>query len=446
MTSPLAQGLKTRCAVLGIPCAPLGDGGLPPHCVLIDAGDDALVADLSGFPEDSRQRMGLVLTQYADDLRKSTQDALAIEGFSRQLSQSYEEVNLVYRLAKLLTSTGDERTAVQTMCDELRATLHYGWLAVRFDAGPAVLAALRGVLLASGDLPCTRQQLADRCRTLDPTVAGRVLTTNADAFAESAGTEVLAERIGPAGESIGILLAGGRRGDDPDVTSSELQLVEATANFLGLFHQNAFRFAEQRQQFLGTLHALSAAVDAKDPYTHGHSERVGLLASRMAARLGWDEDKVEAVRVAGLLHDIGKIGVPESVLRKPSRLTDDEFGQIKQHPATGHRILADLPSLTFHLPGVLHHHERWDGRGYPDRLVGEQIPMVARLLAFADTFDAMSSSRAYRKGMDRETVLGEIRKASGTQFDPALVDAFVTMDFTEFDKMLAVQEPQTIAA
>src|SRR5262249_50759563 len=157
----------------------------------------------------------------------------------------------------------------------------------------------------------------------------------------------------------------------------------------------------------------TASIDAKDRYTRGHSERVGLMASKMAEVLGLDKKLVEQYRIAGLVHDVGKIGVPEAVLTKPGRLTDEEFEQIKLHPRIGHNILKDIPSLEPVLPGVLWHHERWDGRGYPDKIAGEQIPLIARVLALADTFDAMSSNRSYRPALPRPRVLEEIRKCGG---------------------------------
>ncbi|HEX8324432.1 MAG TPA: HD-GYP domain-containing protein [Tepidisphaeraceae bacterium] len=403
--------------------------------VLPDA-HGVVVADLAAsvLP---REQLIAILTQYHTDLLRAAKDAEAIEGFSEQLSQSYEQVNLIFRMAKLLTSSGDPRQVVQTMCEELRDTLHYGWLSMMFAKGDAVLPSLRDAALHSGRLPCSEAEMVDKALTLNPTESGRVILPAQNELAALSGSELLAERVMHDGTPIGILVAGNREGDDPDVTSNELQLVEAAAGFFELFHENAFRFAQQRQQFLGTLHALSAAVDAKDPYTHGHSARVGLLASQLAEKLSFAADQVEMIRVAGLLHDIGKIGVPEAVLRKPAKLDDAEFALIQQHPEIGYHILKDLPSLSFHLPGVLHHHERWDGRGYPHKLAGEQIPVIARMLAFADTFDAMSSSRSYRHGMERSRVLAEIRKSGGTQFDPAMVEPFLSLDFTKFDRMLA---------
>jgi HD-GYP domain-containing protein (c-di-GMP phosphodiesterase class II) len=205
---------------------------------------------------------------------------------------------------------------------------------------------------------------------------------------------------------------------------------------LGVFHENLARFAEQQEMFLGTLRALTASIDAKDRYTRGHSERVGLMASKMASAMGLEKNTIEQYRIAGIVHDVGKIGVPEHVLAKPGRLTAEEFDLIKLHPGIGHNILKDIPALQQVLPGVLWHHERWDGRGYPDKLVGNNIPVIARVLALADTFDAMSSNRSYRPALPRAKVLDEIRQSAGTQFDPQLAPLFVTLDFSEFDYTL----------
>jgi HD-GYP domain-containing protein (c-di-GMP phosphodiesterase class II) len=188
--------------------------------------------------------------------------------------------------------------------------------------------------------------------------------------------------------------------------------------------------------FLGTLEALTASIDAKDRYTCGHSERVAHLTRALAETLGQDEATLKRMHIAGLVHDVGKIGVPESVLLKPGRLTEEEFAWIRLHPEMGFRILKDIPQLNDVLPGVLHHHERWDGRGYPHGLAGEDIPLIARLIALADSFDAMSSSRTYRKAMSRSTVLEEIRRNAGTQFDPDLVPAFVSLNFSEYDRLV----------
>jgi HD-GYP domain-containing protein (c-di-GMP phosphodiesterase class II) len=149
--------------------------------------------------------------------------------------------------------------------------------------------------------------------------------------------------------------------------------------------------------------------------------------------MGLPEERVRRVHIAGLLHDVGKIGVPEAVLCKPGRLTDEEFAWIRRHPEIGHGILKDIPQLADILPGVLHHHERMDGRGYPAGLKGDGIPLLARVIAVADTFDALSSTRSYRSARPRP----EIARSAGTQLDPAVAAVLPTIDLAEFDRMLA---------
>jgi diguanylate cyclase (GGDEF)-like protein len=176
-----------------------------------------------------------------------------------------------------------------------------------------------------------------------------------------------------------------------------------------------------------TIQALAAAVDAKDPYTQGHSQRVATYARDLARAIGLSEEMIELIYITGTLHDVGKIGVPDAILKKPGRLDDDERAIMETHPVLGEVIVRKVPRLASTLPGVRNHHERWDGKGYPDHLTGEKIPHMARILAVADTFDAMTSDRPYRKGLAWEVALAEIAKGAGTQFDPALASAFVEL-------------------
>jgi HD-GYP domain-containing protein (c-di-GMP phosphodiesterase class II) len=195
-------------------------------------------------------------------------------------------------------------------------------------------------------------------------------------------------------------------------------------------------YEDMHAMFLGMLHALTSAIDAKDSYTHGHTERVAKLSHMLAEAAGLDRETVERVYISGLVHDVGKIGVPESVLCKPGKLTDDEFGLIKMHPEIGARILQDIRQMQDLLPGVMHHHERWDGNGYPHGLAEKDIPLFGRLIGLADAFDAMISTRTYRSAMDLDTVLGEIRRCAGTQFDPELAEVFLQLDFQPFFHLL----------
>jgi HD-GYP domain-containing protein (c-di-GMP phosphodiesterase class II) len=173
------------------------------------------------------------------------------------------------------------------------------------------------------------------------------------------------------------------------------------------------------------LDALVTAVDKRDRYTRKHSEDVTDYSLMIAEELGLSEDTTRTLRVAGLLHDLGKIGIPDAILRKPGRLTDEEHEVMKQHPVLGWLIVSAIPSLSETLPAIRHHHERYDGRGYPDALSGEEIPLLGRLMAVADAFSAMTTDRPYRKGMACEDAIAELRRGRGSQWDPELVDAFL---------------------
>lgn len=180
--------------------------------------------------------------------------------------------------------------------------------------------------------------------------------------------------------------------------------------------------------FLASMQSLAELLEVKDPYTHGHSVRVSRHSAKIARELGCDAAFVAQITLGGTVHDIGKIGVRESVLNKPGALTDEEYQHIMTHPMVGWRILS--PLLSDHpvaLNVVRHHHERWDGRGLPDGLAGEQIPIEARIAAVADTFDAMTSRRPYRPGASADAALGELKRCSGAQFDPRAVEAFARL-------------------
>jgi diguanylate cyclase (GGDEF)-like protein len=174
-----------------------------------------------------------------------------------------------------------------------------------------------------------------------------------------------------------------------------------------------------------TLDALVTAVDNRDRYTRKHSEDVCEYSMMIARELGWSEETLRTLRIAGLLHDLGKIAIPDSILRKPGALTDDEYEIMKQHPVLGWLIVSAIPSLSETLPAIKHHHERWDGRGYPDGLAGEDIPELGRLMAVADAFSAMTTDRPYRKGMPVQEAVKRLRDGMGTQFDPDMAQAFV---------------------
>lgn len=213
--------------------------------------------------------------------------------------------------------------------------------------------------------------------------------------------------------------------DGSDFTQQDLELAIQLANIAAAAIENAELHDQLQSLFLSTVSALANSIDARDPYTKGHSERVTAYAVMIAEGLDLGPDELELLRYAGLLHDIGKIRIRDHILHKPGRLTDLEFTEMKKHPEYGVEIMQPVNAFKHILPAMLHHHERFDGRGYPHGLAGNDIPLTARILCVADCFDAMTSDRPYRKGMPVADAVAELAKNKTTQFDPQLVDIFL---------------------
>lgn len=194
------------------------------------------------------------------------------------------------------------------------------------------------------------------------------------------------------------------------------------------------------QAYLDMVQTLRYTVEAKDSYTRGHSDRVSEYSVLIGEKLGLSAEQIKTLRIGGLFHDIGKIGIPDSILLKPAKLTDEEYSQIKNHPSIGAHILGSAAIFQDIIPIVKHHHERYDGNGYPSKLKGEEIPYLARIAAVADTFDAMTSRRSYRGPIDVEHVKEEIKRCEGTQFDPQIAEVFLEMLNNNFAKIQEIQE------
>jgi putative nucleotidyltransferase with HDIG domain len=240
---------------------------------------------------------------------------------------------------------------------------------------------------------------------------------------------VLSVPVESNNELLGVLYldAPGREGV---FTEEDLHFVSGIASVAGVAMTNAQALdavrstgQELNRAYLSMLAVLANAIEARDHYTIGHTWRVARFAQAIARRLGWNEPKINEIEVGGVLHDIGKIGVPDSILTKAGPLTPEEEEQMKLHPEIGARMLRDVPSLRHVLPYVLHHHECYDGDGYPHRLAEEAIPIEARLLSVADALDAMTSDRPYRAGLEADSAMREIMESSGSQFDPVIVEA-----------------------
>ena len=238
--------------------------------------------------------------------------------------------------------------------------------------------------------------------------------------------DTIAMPLKPRDKLLGIMQVANKRGNF-SYRPEDLDLLKILGSQVGFVIQNADLFNNLQRAYIDTLSALTSAIDAKDSYTRGHSERVTELSLRLAEEIGLAGEEIEKIKLGGLLHDIGKIGIPEGILNKPGRLNDEEFEIIKSHPDLGLHILGKVEFLESIVPIIRHHHERYDGKGYPDGLKGEVIPLLARVVSVVDTFDAMTTDRPYRKAMTLDEALKEIERCSGSQFDPEIAAHFIRM-------------------
>ena len=393
------------------------------------------VLDAARMSRAESERTLTMLRWMQEDLVAYAKGQTALESFTQQLSDSYETINTVYEIGRSMTGLSEPERFVDAVIDRVHKTLEFGWVAALLMRGENNEDTR---LCVSGSPGCDHDTLRRVISTLGQKHGDEpcLISSPEGDQPERLGPQIVTRTVGRDGKVFGLLAAGSKGGIDPQVSSYETLLLDAAGGFLGAFLENVDLYEDQERTLLGTVQAMTAAIDAKDRYTCGHSERVAYLSAQIARIAGLDETQCERIHVAGLVHDVGKIGVAERVLCKPGRLTDDEFAQIREHPVIGHRILAGIPALKDILPGVLHHHERIDGRGYPHGLAGDEIPLMARIIGVADTFDAMSSTRSYRPAMNREKVLAELQRSAGSQLDERLVEAFLTLDLSEYDRMV----------
>lgn len=228
------------------------------------------------------------------------------------------------------------------------------------------------------------------------------------------------------GEIFGVMLVADKIDDRP-IRGEDIFLLRFLLDKSGLSIENIALYESMVSNLHSTLGALVNAMEAKDPYTRQHSRRVTNLSVLSAQTMGLDMGQIEALRFAAYLHDIGKIGVKDNVLLKASALSNDEYAQIKQHPVIGETIIQAMDLSSQERAIIRHHHEHWNGRGYPDGLEGERIPLLARVVAVSDAFDAMTTDRPYRKAKSQGAAVQELMRFAGTQFDPEVVRAFVEM-------------------
>ncbi|SMC19462.1 HD domain-containing protein [Desulfacinum hydrothermale DSM 13146] len=402
--------------------------------------------DLALAMERVFKERNLLLENLSLKLECQTQEQL--KQVNRQLQQRIEEKEKLFHVSRVIDETrssDDLYASIVDLASSLTSCRKAGFFVYLPDLKSVALISGRG--FDDGCLPQTltvdQDMLLDRLRKGTSPVRAPLKSFVTGAFGEvgkgngdgrkspSVRSPLLDEpcSLWPMwirGELFGFLGLFQSRGEESPADDHGT-LVDFLMTKAALAVENMALYESLINNFYGILKSLVSALEAKDPYTGKHSERVTLWAVRLAREMSINGTQIDILKTVGYLHDIGKIGMPDEILNKPGSLTAEEYEIVKKHPVIGESIIKDL-GLGFEERSIIrHHHERWDGRGYPDGLAGEDIPLLARIVAVADAFDAMTSRRAYRESLPLEKAVSEIRVNSGKQFDPHVVEAFLSL-------------------
>ena len=416
----------------------------PAGAALVDLGDPSAVG---GNVEHFREMLRLAAQNYQTSIRTDEQ----IETVGVELARVYEELVLLHRISQNMRVTESDTNFLQLACDSLTDIVLVEGIAVLLErvvegerrlvvaAGSGLIdiddgmaAALQGRLtdeLARGREALLDSEVDSPFRYAWPASVRNVIAV--PLCVKDKGDSASVRRGRGTVSVIGLMVAVNRV-DKPDFDSTDIKLFTSVASGCAVFIENGKLFNDLKELFAGSLKALTSSIDAKDQYTRGHSERVALIsrwiAERVAEREPLEDEQIHRIYLAGLLHDIGKIGIDESVLRKNGKLTPEERACICRHPSIGASILRGIKQMREIVPGVLYHHERVDGRGYPEGLRGDEIPLTGKIVGLADSFDAMTSRRTYRDALSVEHAVSEIRQGLGTQFDAKIGTIFLESD------------------
>lgn len=341
-----------------------------------------------------------------------------------QIERTYEEITLLHSLTRNLQIS---RSPVELA--RLCLSSMQGMIAAAGNVVSLQDEAGRGHFLTEGAIPFDAEGLERLLLRFERHCWSRPLVKNHIARtalgAEFPGLEnFVAVPIAEGSRRFGWIVSCNLEGDR-EFGTVEASLLNSVATILGTHARNIDLYHERGELVLSFVRSLVQTLEARDAYTRGHSDRVALIGRRLAQELGLSDEEVRDIYTSGLLHDIGKIGVDDQVLRKPGRLSPREYRQIQEHPLIGYRIISGLKDLRNVLPGIRNHHECYDGSGYPDGLRGEEIPLMARILAVADAFDAMNSDRPYRNGLPIEQIDEILHRGAGQQWDARVVEAFL---------------------
>lgn len=378
------------------------------------------------------ERMAALFIEKMASDRRNAQLSAELEKTSKRLSATYQEVSLLYGLTQNLRISGGVHQLGQQALDWLSEVIACEGLAIQYLL-PEYMETTRTKrdsvrLLRSGEVPLDAAAIDGILRYFRKTERQSICIANArtTSLPDWPCPEIRHLAAVPLleGENLFGWLFALNHELPEGFGTLETSLLSSVAAILGIHSANTEHDRHQSDFLTGVVRAFTSAIDAKDPYTCGHSDRVARLSVCLARQLGLETADLNLLYMSGLLHDVGKIGIDDAVLRKTDRLTDEEYEQIKLHPELGCDILKDLKPLVSVLPVVRHHHEQWDGKGYPYGLKEREIPVLARITAVADAYDAMSSDRPYRCGMPDEKVDAIFRAGAGTQWDPEVVEAF----------------------
>jgi HD-GYP domain-containing protein (c-di-GMP phosphodiesterase class II) len=422
----------------------LPSGKLREYCCRNGLDEKELMTLLTGEISQDSDPVQLLET-FAAEFEASSRHADQIDKLATELSQTYEQIVLLYNLSTHMKVTQSNAEFLQYACDQLSSLVHVEGLAIYLEK--KIDGQKRQALTAGCGYVSINAAMAE---VLQVHLAGEV-AAGKEAFLDGGicgafkyawpgnVKSILAVPLRGGENMIGIMVATNPLSKS-DFDSTDIKLFNSVANECAVFVENGRLFDDLKELFIGSLKAMTGSIDAKDPYTRGHSERVAFISRWIAEHLQHVQplppNLIHHVYLAGLLHDIGKIGVAEAVLRKRGKLDDKERDVIMSHPRVGAAILSGISQMSSIVPGVLYHHERYDGKGYPQGLSGQDIPLLGRIIALADAFDAMTSKRVYRDAMDFTLALAEIRKGMGTQFDSQIAGVFLDSDIDKLWRII----------
>jgi HD-GYP domain-containing protein (c-di-GMP phosphodiesterase class II) len=392
-----------------------------------------------------------MLSLFAENFHRVSTAEKQIEIISSELSETYEELMLLHKLSTHMKVTEPDSNFLQMACDSLTDLVSVEGIAILLEK--TIDNDKKFILVAGSGLLDIDDQMAAMLysRLLEELNSGReaILDSEVDSpfkydwpaniknviavplLGKTVSKDNFIENCFNTNNLIGLMVAINIIGK-ADFDSVDAKLFYSVANSCAVFIENGKLFMDLQELFIGALKSLTSSIDAKDEYTRGHSERVAFVSRWIAERLSGEqalsEEQIRKVYLAGLLHDIGKLGIDEAVLRKKGKLTNEELDCIKRHPRVGADILGGIKQMHDIVPGVLYHHERIDGKGYPDGLTNDEIPLIGKILSVADSFDAMTSKRTYREAMTVEQSLEEIEKCARTQFDENVSRVFLDSD------------------